>query len=66
VVWNNRALALWSAGRNAEALRLFERTVALRERALGADHVDTANALSNMANVLKTYEDKGNYSAHHL
>ncbi len=38
---NNLASAYRAAGRTAEAIPLFERTLADRERVLGADHPDT-------------------------
>ena len=45
----NLAVAYREAGRIAEAIPLFERTVAARERVLGADHPDTINSRNNLA-----------------
>jgi CHAT domain-containing protein/Tfp pilus assembly protein PilF len=39
------------SGKHDEALALAERVLAIRERILGADHLDVALALSNLANI---------------
>ena len=46
---NNLAYAYWSAGRLDEAIRLYERTLADRERVLGADHPQTLTSRNNLA-----------------
>ena len=53
---NNLAAAYRDAGRFAEAILLFERTLAARERALGAGHPDT---LSSQHNLAAAYRDAG-------
>jgi len=47
---NNLAEAYRDAGRAAEAIPLFERTLADRERVLGPDHHDTLTSRNNLAN----------------
>jgi len=47
-----------SAGRYGEAEPLYRRALAIRERALGPDHPDTAKSLNDVANVL---EETGRY-----
>ncbi len=37
------------AGRTAEAIPLFEQTLAARERVLGPDHPDTLGSRNNLA-----------------
>ena len=46
---NNLALAYLSAGRIPDAVAIFERNLADRERVLGSDHPDTLKALNNLA-----------------
>jgi tetratricopeptide (TPR) repeat protein len=46
---NNLAGAYQAAGRFGEAISLFERTLADRERVLGADHPDTLMSRNNLA-----------------
>jgi hypothetical protein len=46
---NNLAAAYLNAGRVAEAIPLFERTMADMERVLGADHPDTLQSRNNLA-----------------
>src|SRR5262249_24959287 len=46
---NNLALSYAALGRNAEALKLFEETLALHETKLGADHPRTLLILYNLA-----------------
>jgi tetratricopeptide (TPR) repeat protein len=50
------AYAYRSAGRLAEATALFERTLADRERVLGADHPHTLTSRNNLAGA---YESAG-------
>jgi len=40
-----------------QARQLLERALAIREKALGSEHPDTAASLNNLANVLKTQGD---------
>jgi tetratricopeptide (TPR) repeat protein len=53
---NNLAASYEGLGRYAEALRLYEETLALRKAKLGPDHPDTLASMSNLAN---SYEDLG-------
>ena len=46
---NNLAMSHLAAGRRAKAIRLYERTLADCERALGADHPYTFRARNNLA-----------------
>jgi len=52
----NLAVAYGSAGRLTEAIPLYERTLADRERVLGADHPDTLGSRNNFA---VAYESAG-------
>ena len=52
----NLAAAYRDAGRVAEAISLFEQTLAGRERALGSGHPDTQTSLKNLAHA---YQDAG-------
>jgi eukaryotic-like serine/threonine-protein kinase len=47
---NNLALSYSDLGRHAEALKLHERTLALRKAKLGPDHYDTLASMNNLAN----------------
>jgi len=49
---------LASQGRNAEAAPLYERSLAISEKALGAEHPDVAATLNNLAGV---YDAQGRY-----
>ncbi|MCS6880196.1 MAG: tetratricopeptide repeat protein [Oscillochloridaceae bacterium] len=49
-----------SAGNYAAARPLYERALAIRERALGPDHPDTAQSLHNLAELFRV---QGNYAA---
>ena len=42
----------------AEARRLYERTLAIKEKALGPDHPNVATSLSNLAVLLKTMGER--------
>ena len=53
---NNLAAAYQTAGRLHEALPLFERTLADRERLLGPEHPDTLTSRNNLAGA---YQDAG-------
>ena len=46
---NDPAMSHLAAGRTAEAIRLYERRLADRERFLGAHHPDTLRARNNLA-----------------
>ncbi len=46
---NNLADLYERQGRYAEAEPLFERALAIRERAVGPDHPDTATSTNNLA-----------------
>ena len=46
---NNLADLYERQGRYAEAQPLFERALAIRERAVGPDHPDTATSMNNLA-----------------
>jgi tetratricopeptide (TPR) repeat protein len=48
---NAAAVYLWNRDRFAEAEPLFERSLAICEKALGADHPHVATALNNLANL---------------
>jgi tetratricopeptide (TPR) repeat protein len=50
---NNLASAYQAAGRLAEAIPLFERTLADRERVLGETHPDTLAARNDLASAYK-------------
>jgi DNA-directed RNA polymerase specialized sigma24 family protein len=53
---NSLGAAYLSAGRAAEAIPLFEQTLAVRERELGPDHPDTLTSQNNLA---AAYQDAG-------
>jgi tetratricopeptide (TPR) repeat protein len=48
---------LHGRARYAEARRLLERALAIREAHLGSDHPDTAHSLNNLAGVLRAQGD---------
>ena len=48
---NNLAVACWEAGRPAQAIPLFERTLAALERLLGPEHPDAVTARNNLVGV---------------
>jgi len=56
---NYLGAALLHAGQYAEAEPLFKRALAIREKALGADHPDTATSLNNLAGL---YDSQGKYA----
>jgi tetratricopeptide (TPR) repeat protein len=53
---NSLAAAYRAAGRDAEAIRLFERTMVTRQLLLGPDHPDTLTSQNNLA---AAYQDEG-------
>ena len=56
---NNLAALLYSKGDYAGAEPLYRRALAIREKALGPEHPDTAQILNNLAELL---HDKGDYA----
>jgi len=50
---NNLALLYDIQGKYAEAAPLYQRALAIREKALGPDHPDVATALENYAGLLR-------------
>ena len=56
---NNLALSYAALGRDAEALKLHERTLTLRQGKLGPDHADTLKSMNNLAN---SYADLGRHA----
>jgi tetratricopeptide (TPR) repeat protein len=54
-----RVTALYRAGKFAEAVPLAQRVLAIREKALGADHPDVAASLNNLALL---YANQGRYA----
>ncbi len=56
---NNLALLYQAQGRYAEAEPLYKRALAIREKALGAEHPDVAQSLNNLAAL---YHDQGRYA----
>ena len=53
---NSLAAAYLAAGRVADAIELFEQTLAIRQRTLGSDHSETLNSQNNLASA---YQDAG-------
>ena len=51
---NQKAVELYQAGRYQEALPLYQRALAIREKALGPEDPDTAESLNNLAVLYKT------------
>ena len=56
---NRRAIQLYIQGRYADAEPLYKRSLAIREKALGPDHLDVAQSLDNLAQV---YREQGRYA----
>ena len=56
---NTKANNLWFAGNYSEALPLAERSLAIREKELGAEHASVGDALFVLANI---WDDKGDYA----
>jgi tetratricopeptide (TPR) repeat protein len=57
-ILNNLALVYERQGKYGEAEGLYQRALAIREKALGRDHPDVAQTLHNLANV---YLSQGKY-----
>ena len=55
----NLAEVYWRQGKYADAERLYKRTLAIYEKALGKDHTDVADTLNNLGLV---YGDQGKYA----
>ena len=51
--WWNTFVAVPCQGKYDEAGPLYERSLAIREKALGPDHLDVATALNNRAGLLR-------------
>jgi tetratricopeptide (TPR) repeat protein len=56
---NNLSNSYSALGRHAEALKLYEETLALKKAKLGADHPDTLMSMSNLA---EEYNDLGRHA----
>ena len=56
---NKQLIKLYQQGRYAEAIALGKETLAIREKALGPDHPDTAKSLNNLAAL---YRAQGSYA----
>ncbi len=56
---NQAGMALYKAGKYAEAESLLQRSLAIREKTLGKDDRDVARSLSNLAGV---YQAQGRYA----
>ena len=50
---NQQVLQLYGQGRHGEAIPLAQRALAIREKALGPDHPDTALSLNNLAELYR-------------
>ena len=50
---NNLAIVYETQGKYAEPRGCIKRALAIREKALGADHPDVAQSLHNLANVYR-------------
>jgi tetratricopeptide (TPR) repeat protein len=46
---NNRVIELYNAGRYSDAIPILRQLLAIREKALGRDHLDVATLLSDLA-----------------
>ncbi len=58
-VLNKQVIQLYGAGRYEEAIPLAQRALAIREKALGPEHPDTAVSLNNLAEL---YSATGDYA----
>ena len=56
---NRQVIQLYNQGRYSEAIPLAQRTLTIREKALGPDHPDVAVALNNLAEL---YRVQGRYA----
>jgi tetratricopeptide (TPR) repeat protein len=50
---NQKAIELYQAGRYQEAIPLLQRALAIREKALGPEHPETATSLNNLAELYR-------------
>ena len=57
---NKQVDQLYKQGKYREAIPLAQRVLAIREKALGAEHPDVATSLNNLADL---YQSQGNYPA---
>jgi CHAT domain-containing protein len=57
---NQQAVQLYKQGKYREAIAIAQRSLAIYEKALGADHLDVATSLNNLAAL---YKSQGNYQA---
>jgi Flp pilus assembly protein TadD len=55
---NAEVVRLYQQGRYSEAIPLAERALAIREKAVGAEHPDVAITLNNLAML---YDSRGDY-----
>jgi tetratricopeptide (TPR) repeat protein len=53
---NNMAILYETQGKFGDAERLYRRAIAIRERALGANHPDVAMSLSNLATLYQAQD----------
>ncbi len=56
---NNLAQLYHVQGQYAEAVPLYQRALAIREKALGPEHPDVAQSLNNLAGL---YDEQGHYA----
>jgi tetratricopeptide (TPR) repeat protein len=56
---NQQVIKLYQQGRYAEAIPVAEQVLAIREKALGAEHPDVAQSLNNLAAL---YQFLGDYA----
>src|SRR5262249_49184513 len=56
---NKRALELYRAGRYSDAIQIAQLLLAIREKALGRDHLDVARSLNDLALL---YRNQGRYA----
>ena len=66
---NEAALAFFNAGKYREAEPLYERALAIWEKALGPDHTDVALSLKNLARLYRAqhkYEKAGTFCTRSL
>ena len=54
---NSRAIEHYNSGDYTNALPLYERALAIREKALGPQHADTATSLNNLASLYRAMGD---------
>ncbi|MBC8110263.1 MAG: tetratricopeptide repeat protein, partial [Verrucomicrobia bacterium] len=56
---NKQGMALYQAGKYAEAIQIFEKAKVQAEREFGKEHADYATSLNNLAGL---YDNQGNYA----